>query len=59
MNFIVGKDKVVVSLLQFADDTLFFSFGDDEKFANLLIVLDSFSLALGLKVNKLKVWCWV
>lgn len=47
----MGRDRVPVSHLQFADDTLFFSSGNDQKFLNLKIILQIFELVSGLKVN--------
>ena len=39
-GFVIGKDKVMVSHLQFADDTIFFHSGVEEKFTNLLKGVD-------------------
>ena len=48
-GFEVGKEKVIVSHLQFADDTLFFIKNDDHSLNNLILLLDVFCLASGLK----------
>ena len=50
-GFEVGKDNVVVSHLQFADDTLFFMKNDDQSLHNLIRLLDVFCLASGLKIK--------
>ena len=47
----VGKDKVEISHLQFADDILFFLEADEFVFDNLLKVLRIFCEVSGLKVN--------
>ena len=52
-GFEVGKEKVV-SHLQFADDTLFFIKNDDHYLNNLILLLDVFCLASGLKINLAK-----
>ncbi|XP_062096226.1 uncharacterized protein LOC133802006 [Humulus lupulus] len=49
-DFIVGKDKVDVSHLQFVDDTMFFAH-DDESLAVLLDILKVFSIVSGLSIN--------
>ena len=53
-GFEVGKDKVMVSHLQFADDTLFFLKNDDHSLDNLILLLNVFCLASGLKINMAK-----
>lgn len=50
----IDKATVEVSRLQFADATLFFSMGDEQKIAKLLKVVDSFGLISSLKVNMAK-----
>lgn len=46
-GFVIGKDEVSVSCLQFADDTLFFASRDDKKFLNLESILQAFELWSG------------
>ena len=53
-GFQVGKDKVMVSHLQFADNTLFFINNDDHSLNNLIMLLDVFCLTSGLKINLAK-----
>ena len=53
-GFEVGKENVLVSHLQFADDTLFFIKNDDSSLNNLILLLDVFCLASGLKINLAK-----
>ena len=53
-GFEVGKDKVVVSHLPFADETLFFMKNDAHSLHNLIRLLDVFCLASGLKINLAK-----
>ena len=50
-SFIVGKDKVEVSHLQFADDTLLFMEANCNYFLNYLAILEVFGFVLGLRVN--------
>lgn len=50
-GFVVGRDRVEISHLQFADGTLFFSSGDESKFLNFQVILQTFELVSGLKVN--------
>ncbi|XP_071729150.1 uncharacterized protein [Rutidosis leptorrhynchoides] len=47
----VGKDKVVISHLQYADDTIFFGEWSRRNARNLMYLLECFELASGLKVN--------
>ena len=47
----MGRDRTKVSLLQFADDTIFFSKASLEHLQNLKIVLLVFRQVLGLKIN--------
>ena len=42
----VGRDKVVISHLQFVDDTIFFLEYDESSFKNLLLVLALFCSVL-------------
>ena len=50
----LGKDEVVVSHLQFADDTMFFLEPESSSFKNLLIVLALLYLVSRLKINMSK-----
>lgn len=50
--FKVGKDKVVLSHLQFADDTLFFYSGNENSFFISNHVLAFFEEMSGLRINK-------
>ena len=50
----LGKDKVMVSHLQFADDTIFFLEREGSSFKNLLTVLALFCSVSGLKINMSK-----
>ena len=50
-GFFVGRDKTRVSLLQFADDTIFFSKASMEHLQNLKIILLVFGQVSGLKIN--------
>lgn len=47
----IGKDKVRVKHLQFADDTLIFVPKDDEVITNYFRIFDVFSLLSGLSLN--------
>lgn len=47
-GFEVGRN---VSHLQFANNTLFFPSGDEQKFFNFQVILQLFELVSGLKVN--------
>ena len=50
-GFLVGKDRTRVSLLQFVDDTIFFSKANSEELWNLKFILTVFGCILGLKIN--------
>ncbi|RVW50795.1 hypothetical protein CK203_076874 [Vitis vinifera] len=50
-GFFVGRDKIRVSLLQFADDTIFFFKASLEHLQNLKIILLVFGQVSGLKIN--------
>lgn len=50
-GFLVGKEKVHISLLQFADDTLIFSKYDDEMLKNLRKTIELFEWCSSQKVN--------
>ena len=47
----VGRDNVMVSHLQFADDTIFFVESNGSSFRNLLTVLGLFCSVSDLKIN--------
>ncbi|XP_071705309.1 uncharacterized protein [Rutidosis leptorrhynchoides] len=47
----VGKDKVLVSHLQYEDDTIFFGDWSTSNAHNLIYILKYFELSSGLKVN--------
>ncbi|XP_071719242.1 uncharacterized protein [Rutidosis leptorrhynchoides] len=47
----IGKDKIMVSHLQYADDTMFFSEWSKSNARNLINILKCSELASGLKVN--------
>ena len=50
-GFLVGGDRTRVSLLQFADDTIFFSKASLDLLQNLKIILLVFGQVSGLKIN--------
>ncbi|XP_068461575.1 uncharacterized protein [Phaseolus vulgaris] len=50
----VGKDKVKVNMLQYADDTMFFCEANSKSGFNIKAILHCFELAFGLRVNFLK-----
>lgn len=50
-GFLVSKDKVYLSILQFADDTLLFCKYDEIMLDNLTRTMDFFEQCLGQKVN--------
>ncbi|XP_071739854.1 uncharacterized protein [Rutidosis leptorrhynchoides] len=47
----IGDDKVPISLLQYADDTIFFGERSENNLSNLMKLLKCFELTSGLKVN--------
>ncbi|XP_071713279.1 uncharacterized protein [Rutidosis leptorrhynchoides] len=47
----VGKEKVIISHLQYADDTIFFGNWKSSDACNLINLLKCFELSSGLKVN--------
>ncbi|PRQ36601.1 putative RNA-directed DNA polymerase [Rosa chinensis] len=53
-GLVVGREEVEITHLQFADDTIFFLKDDDHNWNNLNMVLESFCLFSGLKINKSK-----
>ncbi|XP_071714382.1 uncharacterized protein [Rutidosis leptorrhynchoides] len=50
----LGNDKVVVSHLKYADDTIFFGEWDHDNLKSLLNLLKCFELTSGLKINMSK-----
>jgi len=50
----VDRDKVKVSMLQYADDTLFFCEANTKSIFNIKAILQCFELSFGLKVNFVK-----
>ncbi|KAM2348663.1 hypothetical protein ACFX1X_012268 [Malus domestica] len=50
----IGQEKMEISHLQFADDTIFFLTEDEEVWNNLIQVLNLFCSVSGLKINKAK-----
>ncbi|KAL8491934.1 hypothetical protein ACS0TY_023510 [Phlomoides rotata] len=47
----VGKDKIMISHLQYADDTVFACSGKSENLRTIKYILRNFELVSGLKVN--------
>ena len=50
-SFLVGKNKEPVSILQYADDTIFFGEATMQNVKVLKIILKCFELSSGLKIN--------
>ena len=50
-GFLCGKNKVEVSLLQYADDTIFFGEASMDNVRAIKAMLRAFELVLGLKIN--------
>ncbi|XP_071704704.1 uncharacterized protein [Rutidosis leptorrhynchoides] len=50
----IGSNKVLISHLQYADDTIFFGSWSMEIIENLVKLLKCFELSSGLKVNYFK-----
>ena len=50
----IGKEKVKVNMLQYADDTVFFCEANVKSIFNIKAALNCFELASGLKVNFMK-----
>ena len=50
-NFMVGKNKVAVNILQFADDTIFFGEASMDNIQVIKAILRSFEIASGLRIN--------
>lgn len=51
---LVGRENVEFTHLQFANDTIFFLKEEDQSCNNLNLILESFCLLSGLKINKAK-----
>ncbi|GKD63991.1 kinase-like domain, beta-lactamase/transpeptidase-like protein [Tanacetum coccineum] len=47
----VGREKIVVSHLQYADDTIFFGEWNKQNTINLMCIMKGFEKVSGLKVN--------
>lgn len=54
---VIGRNRVQISHIQFADDTMFILDGDVENAKAIRMLLNNFELASGLSVNFDK--CWV
>ena len=50
-GFVIGKDKIMVSHLQLLMIQFFFRSNDEEKFTNLVKVVDFFCAVPGLRLN--------
>jgi len=50
-GFAVGRDKVDVSILQYADDTIFFGEASMENTKAIKVILRTFEMVSGLKIN--------
>jgi len=50
----IGRDKVKVNMLQYADDTLFFCEANTKSIFNIKTILQCFELSSRLRVNFLK-----
>jgi len=50
----IGREKVKVNMLQYADDTLFFCEANVKSVFNIKATLNWFELSSGLKVNFMK-----
>ena len=50
-GFLLGRDRIRVSHLQFANNTIFFSRASMEDLKNLKLILLVFGKLLGLKIN--------
>ena len=54
---LVGTNKVEISLLQYADNTMFFGEASMENVRTIKAILRAFELASGLKINFAKSSC--
>lgn len=50
-GFLIGREKVEISILQYVDDTIFFGVASTENVRAIKVLLWSFKLVLGLKIN--------
>jgi len=50
----IGREKVKVNMLQYADDTVFFCEANVKSVFNIKVALNCFELSSGLKVNFMK-----
>ena len=50
-SLLVGKNKVPINILQYADDTIFFGEATMQNVKTIKSILRSFELASGLKIN--------
>ena len=50
-SFLVGKHKVPVDILQYADDTVFFGEASMENVRAVKVILRSFEMVSGLRIN--------
>ena len=50
-GFLVGRNNVEISILQYADDTIFFGEASMENVKAIKVILRSFELVSGLKIN--------
>lgn len=50
-GFLIGREKVEISILQYADDKIFFRVASTENVRAIKVLLWSFKLVLGLKIN--------
>ena len=58
-GFLVGRNEVQVSILQYADDTLFFGKASMENVKTIKVILRRFELVSGLKINFSKSSFWI
>ena len=55
----MGRNEVQVSILQYADDTLFFGKASMENVKTIKVILRRFELVSGLKINFSKSSFWI
>lgn len=55
-GFNIGRNRVKISHLQFADDTICFIRDEEQQISHLKLILQIFEKISGLKVNFLKSW---